>query len=790
LRRFEGELGVAEPLELSFSALLRQLRIKAGLTQEELAEAAKLSPRSVSDLERGINRTARKDTAQLLADALSLAQPVRDVFVEAARGRASAADVLAALSALRHNLPAPVDSFIGRQAELAEITSALRADRLVTLTGPGGSGKTRLALAAASSVVPVFPDGVWLVALATISDGSRLGETVAQALKVQGAAGETTADALEHWLRDRDLLLVLDNCEHVIAAAADFCERFLAACNGLRILATSREFLDVRGERAMHTPPLAVPDDPALAPESDAVQLFLARAAAGAPQFRAAEADLRTVMAVCRRLDGLPLAIELAAARLRALSLAQLSARLDDQFWSVTGGSRGAVPGHSTLEAVVAWSYKLLTDAERYAFARLAVFPDHFSLEMAESVITGAPVGQLDVVDVLASLVGKSLVTTVNAPDGLRYQLLEMLRQYGRDRLAERGEAEVYRERLLAWAMTGVEYLESVIRTASMDDALRQATVDSVTYRAAMQWAAAHGQPGSALRIASMVPLSDHRGDRRAEILQRLSHAADADQLDDAAAGHAWAAVTNIAFEQNDWEAALEAGDRAVGHYLAAGFPRLAAWSEYLKAHSAWGAGQLAEVDRLVASALATFRRENDEMGLGYSLWVASLRSADLGTAKDMAAEAAELLRRVGVPTGVAHAVEGQGIIACERGELIEAAGFVTEAIEILATYGNLGCTAHVLETAAVVVSAAGPGNGAEAAELLAAAGELRRQSGQGHAPWEIRARLGALEDRIGVSATPAVPTGAAGTGPRYTLSVASSLGIQALRSLAVPAAD
>jgi predicted ATPase/DNA-binding XRE family transcriptional regulator len=782
---------VAEQSDLFFSGLLRQLRVKAGLTQEELAEAAKLSPRSVSDLERGINRTARKDTALLLADALGLAQPVRDLFVEAARGRASATDVLAALSALRHNLPAPVDSFIGRQWELAEITSAVRADRLVTLTGPGGSGKTRLALEAATSLLIAFPDGVWLVQLATINDDSRLVDAIAQALKVPDTAGGAIAENLENWLRDRDLLLILDNCEHVVAAAAGFCERFLSACGRMHILATSREFLAVRGERAIQIPPLIVPDDPALALRSDAVQLFLARAAAGAPGFRPDEADLGMVVEICRHLDCLPLAIELTAARLRALSLPQLSARLGDQFWRVTGGSRTDARGRRTLEAVVGWSYDLLTEAEQHAFARLAVFPHHFTLEMAEAVVSAPPVGELDVVDVVASLVGKSLVTTVNAPDGLRYQLLEMLRQYGRDRLAERSEVELYRERLLTWAMTGVERLESVTRTPAMDDALRQATADSVTYRIAMQWAAAHGQPGAALRIASMVPLSDRIGDRRAEILHRLGRAAEAGQLDDAAAGHAWAAVTNIAFEQNDWEASLQAGDRAVEHFLAAGFPRLAAWSEYLKAHSAWGAGQLPEVDRLVADALASFRRENDEMGLGYTLWLASLRSADLGVAKDMAAEAAELLRRAEVPTGVAHAVERQGIIACECGELAEAACFVTEAIEIFASYGNLGCAAHVLETAADVVGAAGPGNDALAAELLAAAGELRRRSGHGHAPWEIRARLGALEQRLGALAAPAdASAAAAGAEPRYTLAAASSLGTEALRSLAVPAAD
>jgi predicted ATPase/class 3 adenylate cyclase len=686
------------------------------------------------------------------------------------------------LSALPNNLPAPVDSFIGRQMELAEITEAIRADRLVALTGPGGSGKTRLALEAAASLVPAFADGVWFVPLATISDGARLVETVAQVLRVSDVAGEAIADTLANWLSDRDLLLILDNCEHVVNAARGLCERLLPACGRLRILATSREFLDVRGEHAIQTPPLALPDDLALAPLSDAVQLFLTRARARAPSFRPDNADLGTVIRVCRRLDGLPLAIELAAVRLRAMSLPQLASRLDHQFWRLTAGGRTEIPRQATLEAVVAWSYDLLSEAEQHTLARLAVFPDHFTLEMAEAVVPDPPIDQRDVVDIVSRLVGKSLVTTVNAPDGLRYQLLEMLRQYGRDRLAERGDADRFQQRQLAWAMSGIQQLESVIRTPAQDDALREATVNAVTYRAAMDWAGAHGQQGAALRIASMVPLTHHRGERRAEILQRLSQAERAGQLDDAAAGHAWAAVLNLAFEQGEWQAGLQAGASAARYFRAAGLPRLTSWARCLQAVSAWGAGQLAEADRLIGEVIAIFRREHDEMGLGYSLWLASLRSADLAAAKEMAAEADDLLRRVGHPNSVAHNAEGRGIIAFESGDLAQAAAFITDAIEILTAYGNIGCAAHALEAAAVVIAVPGHGDAGPAIELLAAADQLRRQSGQGQPPWEIRTRLGNLEDHIGVPG--GKTTAVAQAGREYSLSEAASLAVGALRSL------
>jgi len=685
------------------------------------------------------------------------------------------------LSALPNNLPAPVDSFIGRQMEVAEIAEAVRTDRLVTLTGPGGSGKTRLALEVAASLVPTFADGVWFVALATINDGTRLFETVSQVLGVSDIPGEPIADTVERWLSDRDLLLILDNCEHVVEAVTGLCQQLLPACSRLRILATSREFLDVRGEHAMQTPPLAISDDPALAPLSDAVQLFLARARTKAPSFRPGDANLETVIQVCRRLDGLPLAIELAAVRLRAMSLSQLAARLDDQFWRLTVGGRAEIPRQRTLEAVVAWSYALLNEVEQHALARLAVFPDHFTLEMAEAVVSAPPIDEPDVVDIVSRLVGKSLVATVNAPDGLRYQLLEMLRQYGRDRLIERGDVDRFQHRLLAWAMSGIQELESVIRTPAMDDALREATINAVTYRAAMRWAAAHGQQGAALRIASMVPLTHHRGERRAEILERLSQADRAGQLDDAAAGHAWAAITNLAFEQNDWSAALLAGANAASHFQAARLPRLAAWARYLQAICAWGAGQLAEVDHLIGEVIASFRREHDEMGLGYSLWLASLRNADLAAATQMAAEAEDLLRRTGHPMGIAHAAEGRGIIAFESGELAQASASITDAIELFASYANVGCTAHALESAAVVIGGPGHGDPGVAVELLAAADELRRQSGQGHRPWEIRARLGNLEDRIVArSAAASLP---AHPGRDYSLSAAASLAVSALRS-------
>ncbi|MEY2423096.1 MAG: hypothetical protein QOI95_3163 [Acidimicrobiaceae bacterium] len=677
---------------------------------------------------------------------------------------------LRTLTAMPNNLPSAVDPFVGRTAELAGVHEALAESRLVTLTGPGGCGKTRLALEASTAALSSYPDGVWFVSLAVAEDGERVVPLVAEVLRVSERTDEPLADTLEQWLRERQLLLVLDNCESVVPAVAGFADRYLGQCAGVRILATSREFLGVRGERALATPPLNVADDPVLAGVSDAVELFLVRASAAVPSFDVGAADVATVAQICRRLDGLPLAIELAAARLRALSLEQLATRLDDRFRILRAGER-------TLQAVVTWSYDLLTDAERELFVRLAVFPAHFRLEAVEMVVTDDLVDEIDVVDLLTRLVEKSLVTTTMEGDAYRYRLLETLREYAFARLEERGEVSRWRDRLLEWAMTRVDHVEESLRRPAQDAALRSVISDSVTLRASMDWAMSRGDDLAALRIATAVPIGLN-GERRqiiTDLLVRVGSAADG-----WIAGRAYSALGNMAFEQADWSASTEANAVAHDHFLAVGSDRHAGWAIYLRAHGAWGMGDLAAVDRLIVDAIAYFRSEADTMGLGYALWVASLRTSDLDDAKRMAAEADELLRGDGSVMGVAHNVEGRGIIAFDRDELDDAATFVAEAVELFATYGNVGCSAHALEAAAVVVGRTGRAE--VATELLGAAEELRHRSGQGHRPWEIRARHGDIEDRI-APLTPAAQEAALAAGRQHSLESAARAALDALSS-------
>jgi predicted ATPase/DNA-binding XRE family transcriptional regulator/Tfp pilus assembly protein PilF len=460
---------VAEQAAPGFGGLLRQLRADAGLTQEELAEAAGLSPRSISDLERGINLTARKDTARLLADALGLAGPQRELFEAAARGRATAAGVLAARGPLitqPNNLPAQLATFVGRIRELSEVRALLESSRLVTLTGAGGSGKTRLSLQVAAELLDGPGDGVWLVELAAVLDENTVASAVSRALGIAGQPGQPVLDTLIDVLATQDVLIVLDNCEHLIDACAKTAEAIITRCPRVHLLATSREPLGIGGETLYRVPPLSLPEpgdhDTAAAESSDAVALFVNRARAQGADLRVDQRTAPMVVSICRRLDGMPLAIELAASRLRSLSLMDLHDRLGQRFRLLTGGSRTALKRQQTLRATVEWSYSLLTRAEQLLLRRLSVFAEGFDLDAAEAVCGFGGIQAFEVTDLLGSLVDKSLVVAEPVGPALRYRLLETIRQFAAELLAEVGDGEA-----AAVAAAHCEYFLSVAEAAA-----------------------------------------------------------------------------------------------------------------------------------------------------------------------------------------------------------------------------------------------------------------------------------------------------------------------------------
>ncbi|HET7690952.1 MAG TPA: LuxR C-terminal-related transcriptional regulator [Nocardioidaceae bacterium] len=354
------------------------------------------------------------------------------------------------------NLPAELTSFVGRRHELAEIRRLFTSSSLVTLTGPGGVGKTRLVLRAAAGLTKAFPDGVWLVELGEINDPELIPQTVAEALLLRDQSGLTTLDSLVANLADRRLLLILDNCEHLVAHVAKLADTLRRSCPELRILATSREALGIEGETTIRVPPLAVPDPSqpvALKglPQFDAVNLFAERAAAAQPDFEVTDANREAVLRIVQQLDGVPLALELAAARLRTLSPEELADRLADRYRVLTGGSRVAPARHQTLRMCVDWSYTQCTPLEQTLWNRISVFVGGFELDAVEGICAFGDLLRLDVLDLLASLVDKSIVTRIEAGDRARFRLLESLREYGLERLHESGEYHDVRQRHRDW---------------------------------------------------------------------------------------------------------------------------------------------------------------------------------------------------------------------------------------------------------------------------------------------------------------------------------------------------
>ena len=417
---------------------------------------------------------------------------------------------LRSLESLPNNLPIQLTSFIGREKEMAEVKRHLAEARLLTLTGSGGAGKTRLALQVAADVLDSYPDGTWLVELASVTDGALMPQAVASALKVAEAQGNSITTTLLNWLAGKRLLLLLDNCEHLIQPSAELVEALLRASPTLWVLATSREALAIAGETAWLVPSLALTDTASLeapgadvktlAAQSEAVRLFIDRAVASQPWFTLTDRNAAAVAQICRRLDGIPLAIELAAARVKALSAEQISARLDDRFRFLTGGSRTAVPRQQTLQALIDWSYSLLTDPERLLLRRLSVFLGGWTLPAAEVVCAGDGLESSEVLDLLSQLLNKSLVAAETLEGESRYRLLETIRQYARGKLFDSGETPRVADRHLDYFLRFAEKAEQYFSGSEQLAWLDRLQTEHDNLRAAIEWS----RSGTAETAASL----------------------------------------------------------------------------------------------------------------------------------------------------------------------------------------------------------------------------------------------------------------------------------------------
>jgi non-specific serine/threonine protein kinase len=447
------------------------------------------------------------------------------------------------------NLPAEISSFVGRERQIAEVGQYLATQRLVTLIGTGGVGKTRLALEVARRVAERSGTGVQFVPLASLVDPSLVETEVVHALGLRESPGQSLRRSLELALRERDLLLVLDNFEHLLPAAP-LVVAWLEACPRLTVLATSRAPLGLAGEQRYTVPPLTLPESGASLDAAEAVGLFVERARSVRPDFHLAEAHASAVTEICRRLDGLPLAIELAAARARMLSPADIATRLDDRFRLLVGGSRAAPRRQRTLQATIDWSHALLSDPERVLLRRLSVFAGGWTLDAAEAV--GGTDDLPDVFDGLAQLIDQSLVIVEEADGSTRYRLLEMLRQYGEERLAEAGETAILRRRHAEWTRTLAE--RASIEMWGPDQAawLDRLDVEHDNLRAALTWCEQAGEVELGLRLGwRLWRFWDQRG-HYSEARTRLTRLLAANTTPSTARALALDAAGMLAFFQQD----------------------------------------------------------------------------------------------------------------------------------------------------------------------------------------------------------------------------------------------
>ncbi len=441
-----------------YEALTGRLPFEGPTALAVIHEIAIVEPPAPSRIRRGIPRALdaivlramAKDRERRTARGSEIAAALRSLSDSPSVFAGSVSDAEAA-ARVPNNLPVPLTSFVGRQGEMEEVARLLGSARLVTLLGSGGCGKTRLGIQVARNLLESLPDGAWVVELAALSDPSLVPQSVAIALGLREESGRPLVEMVAEHLSSRTLLLVLDNCEHLAAACASLVQALLASAPGIRILATSRQGLGVPGETLWRIPSLSVPD-PGGAPLNrqavsryEAVRLFLDRAAAVQPSFALTDQNAWTVAQICGRLDGIPLAIELAAARVKVLPAQQILSRLEDRFRLLTSGSSGTLERQQTLRAAVDWSYDLLTEKEQQLFQRVSVFAGGLSLEGAEAVCSGNGIAEEEILDLLAHLVDKSLLTPEEGCEGsARYRLLETLRAYGKERLERPGNWDEY----------------------------------------------------------------------------------------------------------------------------------------------------------------------------------------------------------------------------------------------------------------------------------------------------------------------------------------------------------
>ena len=671
---------------------------------------------------------------------------------------------------------------MGRERKIEEVRRKLAISRLLTLTGVGGSGKTRLALEVARDLLEAYPDGVWLVELAPLSEEVLVPKAVAEALKVLERPEEPLSDTLADVLGDRQLLLVVDNCEHLLEATARLVDKLLDSCPRLRILATSREAIGVEGEIRWDVPPLSIPD-PQHTPSLEELEgyesarLFVERARGRDPSFSLNPHNAIAVAEICRWLEGIPLAVELAAARVGALSLEQIAQRLADSLKLLTGGARTAVNRQRTLKGTLDWSYELLSEGEKKLFGRLSVFAGGWTLEASEAVGGGGGVEEREVLDILSGLVDKSMVVARGGDQGgVRYRMLEPVRQYALDKLEESDEAEEARRRHAEFFLALAEDAEPRLRGAEDVEWLERLEREHDNLRAALSWALERGEVELALRLAGALwtfwHAHGHSGEGRKwleEALAKDDRASVAARLK-ALEGMCWMAIDQRDLDRA--EAAAQAGlkldeEVEIGNKLAASFRTMLGYTVDLR-------GDHERAKELLEESLRLSREANDKVGLadallflggsysamnnnerakeiyqegivlcrevGYtyrlpdillSLGYVSILEGDYERGAALNEEAAALCRERGYKWGFQYALDNLGWAALLGGDHERAKAAYEESLVVCKELGDKMIASESLEGLACVAGTRGEAE--QAARLFGAAEALREAIGYQH---------------------------------------------------------
>lgn len=680
----------------TFGDVLKRYRLAAGWTQEALAGRAGLSREAISALERGQRRTPHTDTVRMLADALALADAERDVLAAASRPRGVAMEGSAAPP---HNLTAPPTPLIGREGEVTRACALLRRDdvRLLTLTGPAGVGKTRLAREVAENLLPEFADGVFFVLLAPLTDPALVASAIAQTLGLREQGSQPLRETLVAHLRDKHLLLVLDNFEH-LATAALLVADLLATCPALHLLVTSRVAVHVRGEHQLPVPPLTLPD-PAQPPTAEAlgqvaaVALFVQRARAVVPDFALTPDNAADVATICQRLDGLPLAIELAAARTLLLPPPALLEQLAHPLHVLTGGARDLPERQQTMRRTLAWSYDLLSEAEQALFRRLAVFVDGCTTEAATAVCQGGVVAG-GVMDGLVSLVDKNLLRRGEGAAGEpRVGMLETLREYGREQLAASGEFAATERAHADYYLRLAEEEVSALARSEQRAWLAHLEREHDNFRAVLRWAMEREKTERGLRLATALwrfwymrgYLSEGRAWLEGLLAQPRVVAPDV-------RARALGGADSLAFQQGDLARAAVLGEESLAIER-----RLGNTSGISQALNSLGnvrreQGDLRRAVVLYEESLALDRDVANTRGIAAilnNLGTTARLQGDLARAATLHAESLAIKRDTGDQHGIAYTLENLGTVAYEQGDLERAATLLAESLALRRELGD-----------------------------------------------------------------------------------------------------